>query len=210
MIFVEDCKRVAASAVREWLEYDGRNGPWEHIGAQQGLLSIRRTERDDEIALDEQQVRLTWVPGVQGQRLFFLCPACGNRCTKLYLPPNDSILACRTCWDLPYRSQHTPKKVQFWKKREEYLKIVNDLRIRPDVRRNTWPKLNKVERQLFPDMPTTREQLDWAHQRRIDEKMAQLEDARARGLSDETYEMAKAQLQRYSIKPDDAGKEDVA
>jgi hypothetical protein len=45
-----------------------------------------------------------------GVRYWFLCPAvkddvyCGNRVTKLFLPPGGSVFGCRDCYDLTYQS----------------------------------------------------------------------------------------------------------
>jgi hypothetical protein len=45
-----------------------------------------------------------------GIRYWFLCPAvkdevyCGNRVTKLFLPPGGSVFGCRQCYDLTYQS----------------------------------------------------------------------------------------------------------
>jgi hypothetical protein len=45
-----------------------------------------------------------------GVRYWFLCPAvkddvyCGNRVTKLFLPPGGSVFGCRGCYDLTYQS----------------------------------------------------------------------------------------------------------
>lgn len=45
-----------------------------------------------------------------GVRRWFICPAvkdgipCGRRVGKLYIPPNGKYFACRTCYNLTYRS----------------------------------------------------------------------------------------------------------
>lgn len=45
-----------------------------------------------------------------GWRYWFLCPAvkdgvyCGNRVTKLFLPPGGAVFGCRQCYDLTYQS----------------------------------------------------------------------------------------------------------
>ena len=45
-----------------------------------------------------------------GVRYWFLCPAvkdgvyCGNRVTKLFLPPAGKVFGCRRCYDLTYQS----------------------------------------------------------------------------------------------------------
>jgi hypothetical protein len=38
-------------------------------------------------------------------RIFLLCRSCARLCTRLYLPLEDSSLACRRCWGLTYSSQ---------------------------------------------------------------------------------------------------------
>jgi hypothetical protein len=38
-------------------------------------------------------------------RVFFLCPKCGARVARLYLPLPASSIACRTCWGLSYESR---------------------------------------------------------------------------------------------------------
>ena len=45
-----------------------------------------------------------------GVRYYFACPAfadgvyCGNKVTKLFLPPGGSVFGCRQCYDLTYQS----------------------------------------------------------------------------------------------------------
>ena len=45
-----------------------------------------------------------------GYRYWFLCPVvkdgvyCGNRVTKLFLPPAGQYFGCRQCYDLTYQS----------------------------------------------------------------------------------------------------------
>ncbi len=43
-------------------------------------------------------------PFYGGRRWWFECPACGQRCFKIYLPPGARGFACRGCYDLTYRS----------------------------------------------------------------------------------------------------------
>ena len=38
-------------------------------------------------------------------RLFLSCPRCGRLATRIYLPSEDSGLACRRCWGLSYESR---------------------------------------------------------------------------------------------------------
>jgi hypothetical protein len=39
---------------------------------------------------------------------WFLCPSCGRRCGRLYLPAGEVALKCRRCWGLQYASQLWP------------------------------------------------------------------------------------------------------
>jgi hypothetical protein len=38
-------------------------------------------------------------------RLFLTCPWCGRRATRLYVPREDALPACRRCWGLTYESR---------------------------------------------------------------------------------------------------------
>jgi hypothetical protein len=39
-----------------------------------------------------------------GVRWWWLCPNCGRRCGKLYLPPRRHLFKCRVCYQLSYES----------------------------------------------------------------------------------------------------------
>jgi len=43
-------------------------------------------------------------PYYGGKRWWFICPACGGRARKLFLPPGGSSFRCRPCYGLTYRS----------------------------------------------------------------------------------------------------------
>ena len=47
-------------------------------------------------------------------RVFLRCPRCSGRCTRLYLPREDSWLACRKCWGLTYASRTLQNYKQTW------------------------------------------------------------------------------------------------
>lgn len=70
-----------------------------HPGAR-GTVSYRLEDRD---------VTASWVIRAnavwQRGRVFLLCPRCVRRCTRLYLPLEDSSLACLRCWGLTYSSR---------------------------------------------------------------------------------------------------------
>lgn len=45
----------------------------------------------------------------RGSRFWWLCPDCGRRCLKLYLPPRARHFACRVCHDLSYESAQSSR-----------------------------------------------------------------------------------------------------
>lgn len=40
-----------------------------------------------------------------GERLWFVCPLCGERRGLLYVRPTDKLIGCRECVDLDYKEQ---------------------------------------------------------------------------------------------------------
>jgi hypothetical protein len=53
-----------------------------------------------------QRVEMVSTQGNLGGRLrWFLCPACGRRAAKLYLPSESPVFLCRHCHGLGYRQQ---------------------------------------------------------------------------------------------------------
>jgi hypothetical protein len=52
-----------------------------------------------------QEVALAFtVPNYGGRRVWFLCPECGRRVGRLYLPERAKLFACRGCHHLAYES----------------------------------------------------------------------------------------------------------
>lgn len=47
------------------------------------------------------------------ERVWFCCPMCGERVRKLYLPPQHSQFACRSCHSLSYASRQTRAPVRW-------------------------------------------------------------------------------------------------
>jgi len=45
------------------------------------------------------------VSNLEGFVRWFVCPGCGNRVGKLYLPVGKAVFLCRKCHDLAYRVQ---------------------------------------------------------------------------------------------------------
>lgn len=53
-----------------------------------------------------QEVEIVSTPGNLGGRLrWFVCPGCGRRAGKLYLPKEDTVFLCWRCHRLEYRQQ---------------------------------------------------------------------------------------------------------
>lgn len=63
----------------------------------------------------EQFVRLVSTrPHYGGVRWWMICPNCGGRCAKLFMPPGASRFASRKAWGIAYRSQRTaPRDLPF-------------------------------------------------------------------------------------------------
>lgn len=85
------------------------NGAGEIIGK----ASIEMLNRDGELRLKISDYYVDMIRtecNYGGVRSWFLCPVsvdgvyCGNRCSKLYLPPAGKYFGCRHCYDLTYRS----------------------------------------------------------------------------------------------------------
>jgi hypothetical protein len=47
-------------------------------------------------------------------RVFFTCPKCRHRATRVYLPAEHLSLACRQCWGLTYESRQNSYKRTGW------------------------------------------------------------------------------------------------
>ena len=83
-----------------------RLGPTELRVAHDGAASVLDIIRGAVPAVEKYAVRLTTAKsGAAGVRVWWVCPSCGRRAGKLYLPPARPRLACRTCCRLLYNSQ---------------------------------------------------------------------------------------------------------
>ena len=51
--------------------------------------------------------------GSGGRKLYFVCPRCGDRRSKLYIPPGRAHIGCRGCYDLTnaYAQRHDHRVV---------------------------------------------------------------------------------------------------
>jgi hypothetical protein len=78
------------------------------------ILGKGRKKRSASAALEIRPNKV-WTRG----RVFFECPRCRRRCTRLYLPLPDSYLACRRCWGLTYSSRTLQNyKNSLWGRRQ--------------------------------------------------------------------------------------------
>lgn len=78
----------------------------EHVGPDNGLLRlVFIVEAQGRQGVVESQIPLKPERPHYGGRLWwFMCPRCGGRARKLYMPPDEMRFGCRCCHDLTYRS----------------------------------------------------------------------------------------------------------
>lgn len=79
-------------------------------GAHAEALRLTYTTRPDSEDATEYEYRVRFdytEPHFGGVRPWFLCPECGDRRGKLYLPPRRKTFACRECFDLAYQSSRS-------------------------------------------------------------------------------------------------------
>jgi hypothetical protein len=70
------------------------------IATDQGTVEFKIAD------LYVQQIKLVSTPGNAGGHVYwFLCPGCGRRKRKLYLPSDEVVFLCRKCHNLGYRAQ---------------------------------------------------------------------------------------------------------
>jgi hypothetical protein len=82
----------------------------EGLDMKPGLSGRLRVTRQDGVELQFNATVVNNAVWRRG-RVFLICPCCSGRCTRLYMPRLDSLLACRQCWGLTYESrQHANYK----------------------------------------------------------------------------------------------------
>lgn len=80
-------------------------------GPTSGTLRLAYGFRSDPDHPEAYDLALeTTRPYFGGLRWWIVCPRCGRRCDKLYLPPGARRFACRVCHDLAYRSSQEHNK----------------------------------------------------------------------------------------------------
>jgi ribosomal protein L24E len=110
---VESCHSFSAwgafQLALEGEDDDRFDGEWTVVG-DSVTLSWQRDDRQW-----SQTVQLTWSPGQYGgRRAWLVCPKCGRRVGKLYLPTllfrddeRVNRFACRKCYDLTYEQRQS-------------------------------------------------------------------------------------------------------
>jgi hypothetical protein len=89
--------------IRAQIENDGED---DHVDALRFTYTTRpdtddATEYSYRVPLDYTE------PHFGGVRPWFVCPSCGTRRGKLYLPPRQEVFACRECYELVYTSSRS-------------------------------------------------------------------------------------------------------
>jgi len=87
------------------------------------------------VGIGVQEVAIVSTPGRFGGYLrWFLCPGCGRRVGKLYLPAGKYAFLCRHCHRLAYRAQLTRDSRRESKKKQtlrqlDRLELLNKLQV---------------------------------------------------------------------------------
>ncbi len=103
--------KIPAGKVTSHVEIDAYAAKRDLVGNYVILSPLRPGPFREDAADSHYRVELTTTPcNLGGIRFWFLCPLvensvpCGKRVRKLYLPPGESYFACRSCYNLTYRS----------------------------------------------------------------------------------------------------------
>lgn len=136
--YLGDCLQLVAGKLKEQLGKPGYAGSltWSRDGEQIAAIGIK-TEADA-LILDYQangqaiheRVAVEYQPRhLGGGQWYFLCPRCGTRREKLYMPV--ARFCCRECSGLPYRVKSMSDEAR-------YLKAYNRERCRLDPGAADW------------------------------------------------------------------------
>lgn len=132
--FIESSRSVRMATIKPHLtllqdeSYSG-SGQSKEAGSfgfevlRQGATFVVRFTNGDISALQSTS------PNFGGIRLWYSCPVCDRRCGILYIPPGATQVACRTCWDLSYRSQRWSRSI--------FLHLVRVDQLKKRLQRNT-------------------------------------------------------------------------
>ena len=95
---------MAGCLTVDWRDVTGRVVASAVVRLDGDGIIVKYAGMEYKISIERMACRLG------GWRYWFLCPVfkdgvyCGNRVTKLYLPPSGKYFGCRECYDLTYES----------------------------------------------------------------------------------------------------------
>lgn len=105
-LVVENCSCITISslqkAIRKMIDRDHPDSD------EQEIFDFTKTELE-KFSVNDQKFNYSYMKNkLGGYRWFFLCPKCGNRAMKLFLPPEGSqielLYLCKECHGLQNRS----------------------------------------------------------------------------------------------------------
>jgi len=93
-------------------------------------LDYTVTRGGEKLPVDESFTIVSRRPHFGGFRYYLLCPRCGYRVVKVYLPPGATHFRCRSCHNLTYQSvQEHDKRVDWFRRNpQDAWAAVNALR----------------------------------------------------------------------------------
>ena len=111
------CLDLPGSEIISWKNGFGKTSTIEVISEIHHKIRLKYTvtKRSGQAKDYDYVVHLDTTPCNYGwRRWWFLCPNCYRRCRVLYLPPGESIFACRICHNLCYESQQENRNALYW------------------------------------------------------------------------------------------------
>jgi hypothetical protein len=125
----QDLLRTGAYVRWSWT-HDGEEVAFLEMLVGFGFLHLEGLDHRDEARKIDHVVSTTSSPcHYGGSRPWFLCPNCGRRAGKLYLPLGGRHFLCRRCYDLAY---HCQWEEPWWRARRRAGKLWQKLGGDPD------------------------------------------------------------------------------
>ena len=82
-----------------------------YITAKEAAKALPKDTQTGKISLEiagsyiQEITVVSTTSNLEGFVRWFVCPSCGNRVGKLYLPAGEAVFLCRKCHNLAYRAQ---------------------------------------------------------------------------------------------------------
>ncbi len=82
-----------------------------YITAREAAKALSKDTQTGKVSLEiagkytQEMVIVSTASNLEGLIRWFICPGCGNRVGKLYLPVGEAVFLCRKCHNLAYRAQ---------------------------------------------------------------------------------------------------------